>query len=91
MPPFLQQNQDTTLAIKQYACEHLHELSVELLFEYIHDVVLPKLCKEETGAVPTDDAYSSDLTVLLSKYGLRTISMSTVCCWMKSLGFKYEV
>ncbi len=51
----------------------------------------PKLCKEETGAVPTDDTYSSDFTALLGKYGLRTISMSSVCCWMKSLGFKYEV
>jgi hypothetical protein len=64
---------------------------VELLFEYIHDVVHPKLCKEETSAVPTDDAYSSDFTALLGKYGLRTISMSTVCHWMKSLGFKHEV
>jgi hypothetical protein len=86
MPSFLQQNQDITVVIKQYLREHLHEPSVELLCEYIHDVVLPKLTKEATGAAPNNDRYSSDL-----KYGLKTISMSTVCCWMKCLGFKYEV
>ncbi len=51
---------------------------MELLFEYIHDVVLPKLCKEETIAVPTDVAYSSDFTVLLGKYGLRTTSHASL-------------
>jgi hypothetical protein len=49
------------------------------------------MIKEATGAAPSDDKYSSDLRLLLGKYGLKTISMSTVCRWMKCLGFKYEV
>ncbi len=78
MPPFLQQNQDVT--IKQYyLCKHLHELSVDLLCEYIHDTVLPKMIKESTGAVPTDDQYINDVKLLFGKYGLQTISVSAVC------------
>jgi hypothetical protein len=91
MPPFLQQNQDVTGSIKQYLCEHLHELSVELLCEYIHETVLPKMIRESTGAVPTDEVYVNNVKVLLGKYGLKTIRVSTVCRWMKCLGFKYAV
>jgi hypothetical protein len=91
MPPFLQQNQDVLVANKQYLREHLHELSEELLCEYIHETVLPKMTRESTGAVPTDEVYVNDVKVLLGKYGLKTISVSTVRRWMKCLGFKYGV
>jgi hypothetical protein len=91
MPPFLQQNQDVTVSNKQYLCEHLHELSEELLCEYIHETVLPKMIRESTGAVPTDEVYINDVKLLLGKYGLKTISVSTVCWWMKCLGFKCAV
>jgi hypothetical protein len=83
--------QDVTVAIKQYFREHLHELSVELLCEYINEIVLPKMIRESTGAVPTDEVYINDVKVLLGKYGLKTISVSTVFWWMKCLGFKYAV
>ncbi len=33
----------------------------------------------------------NDVKLLLGKCGLKTISVSTVCHWMKCLGFKYEV
>ena len=71
MPPFLQQNQDVTVAIKQYLREHLHELSVELLCEYIHYTMLPMMIRESTGAVPTDAQYINDVKLLLGKYGLK--------------------
>jgi len=90
MPPFLQQNQDVIVAIKQYLREHLHELSVELLCEYIHETVLPKMIRESTGAVPTNEVYINDVKVLLGKYGLKTISMSMVCWWMKCLGLNMQ-
>ena len=83
--------QDVTVAIKQYFREHLHELSVELLCEYINEIVLPKMIRESTGAVPTDEVYINDVKVLLGKYGLKTISVSTVFWWMKCLGFKCAV
>jgi len=86
MPPFLQQNQDVTVAIKQYLCE----LSVELVCEYIHETVLPKMIRESTGAVPTDEVCVHDVKLLLGKYGLKTISMSMVCWWMKCLGLNMQ-
>jgi hypothetical protein len=49
------------------------------------------MTRESTGAVPTDGQYMNDLKILLGKYGLKTMKMSTVCHWMKSLGFKHEV
>jgi hypothetical protein len=86
MPPFLQQNQDVTVAIKQYLCE----LSVELVCEYIHETVLPKMIRESTGAVPTDEVCVHDVKLLLGKYGLKTISMSMVCWGMKCLGLNMQ-
>ena len=43
LPPLLQQNQDITIALKEFGREHLHELSVELFLVHIHNVILPKL------------------------------------------------
>jgi hypothetical protein len=43
LPPFLQKNQDITIALKEFGREHLHELSVELFLVHIHNVILPKL------------------------------------------------
>jgi hypothetical protein len=90
MPPFLQQNQDVTGSIKQYLCEHLHELSVELLCEYIHETVLPKMIRESTGAVPTDEVYVNNVKVLLGKYGLKTIRVRSVdeMSWLQIRGEK---
>jgi hypothetical protein len=55
LPPFLQQNQDITIALKEFGREHLHELSVELFLVHIHNVILPKLVKDTTNADPTDE------------------------------------
>jgi len=59
--------------------------------EYIHETVMPKMTRESTGAVPTDKVYINDVKKLLGKYGLKTSSVSTVCWWMKCLGFKCAV
>ena len=91
LPPFLQQNQDITIALKEFGREHLHELSVELFLVHIHNVILPKLVKETTNADPTDEKYKSDVLELLGRYGLSSVSVSTACRWMKCLGFKFQV
>jgi len=49
LPPFLEQNKDICTALQQYAREHLSELSVELICEYLDETVLPKMVKERTG------------------------------------------
>mmetsp|Transcript_16955 Transcript_16955/g.24142 ORF Transcript_16955/g.24142 Transcript_16955/m.24142 type:complete len:146 (+) Transcript_16955:363-800(+) len=43
LPPFLQQNPDICTTIKRYGKEHLAELSIEFIFNYVHDTILPKL------------------------------------------------
>jgi len=91
LPPFLQQNQDITIALKEFGREHLHELSVELFLVHIHNVILPKLVKDTTNADPTDEQYKSDVLELLGRYGLSSVSVSTACRWMKCLGFKFQV
>jgi len=50
LPPFLEQNQDVTATIKQYWKEHVGELSVELVFDYLHHTILPNLVKDIYGS-----------------------------------------
>jgi hypothetical protein len=59
----------------------LQEISVELMTEYVHDVVLPKLCNKTTGATFTDASYQEDV-ILLLKNGLSCVSVGTVYNWM---------
>ena len=47
LPPFLELNPDVCSAIKEYACSKLSTLSVEMMSEYIHNVVLPKMVENE--------------------------------------------
>jgi hypothetical protein len=90
LPTFLQENKDVAIGIQQYGRENLQQLSVELMADYIHNIILPKLCHEATGATPTDESYQSDVKLLLKRFGLTSICLGTVCSWMKKLGFKYE-
>jgi hypothetical protein len=57
LPPFLQQNPDVTILLKEFRREHLHELSVDLFLVHIHDKILPKLVKDTTNADSTDEQY----------------------------------
>lgn len=85
--PFLQQNHDIVIRIKEYARLNIHRLSTQLILEYLHDTIIPEMKKER----PNPDSKSAeDLTrELLHDYGLSTLSMGTVCRWMNRLGFKY--
>jgi hypothetical protein len=49
LPPFLEQNQDITATIKQYCKEHLSELSVEFLLDYLHKTIIPTMVKDIYG------------------------------------------
>jgi hypothetical protein len=43
LPPFLDQNPGITTKIKQYCKENSGELSVEFLFKYLHNAIIPKM------------------------------------------------
>ena len=87
----MEQNKVACIKIQQYACEHLHELSIELVFDYIHDVFVPAMVKETSSISPNKkEKYDIEVHNLLGKYGLTCICPSTVYRWMKLLEFKYE-
>jgi hypothetical protein len=49
LPPFLMMNPEICSTIKQYAREHLPELSIEFLFDYVHHTTLPQLVSDTIG------------------------------------------
>jgi len=46
--------------MQEYGREHLHELSVELMAEYLHSIVLPKMVEEATGVKICDAAFDEN-------------------------------
>ena len=85
------------MKIKQYACENLETLSIEMLSEFIHEKILPRLLLEHdedddddinrlqnTDNIPD---YENRLRQLLQQYGLTCVSPPTVYRWMLRLGF----
>jgi hypothetical protein len=82
LPPLLKRNQELCIKIKEYVCEHLSELSSEILFEYMHNVVMPILVKEETRMDKENVGYTDHLKASLWKYGLTKIRPSTCYNWL---------
>jgi len=80
LPPFhLEQNKDVCTAMQQYAREHLSELSVELMCQFLDETVLPKMVKTgiEKGEFVTEE-YEIEVEKLLREYRLTSIIPSTV-------------
>ena len=91
LAPFLDENKDVCEWIKQYARENLPELSIELMSEYIHNIVIPSIIKERSAVEPSEgEKYEKEMRDLLREYGLKTICPSTIYRWLKKLGFVYE-
>ena len=78
LPPFLQENKDVSIKIQQYARENLHQLSVELIMQYLHETVLPNMVEQKTGSKPGDEQYESDNKNVIGQYGLKLLSISTL-------------
>ena len=94
LPPFLEHNQDITISIKQYSKEHLGELSVEFVYEYLHHTILLNLVREINGSSREElgeQKYQEVLKQVLKPFRLTCISIATVSRWMNLLGFKYEL
>jgi hypothetical protein len=92
LPPFLEQNKEVCTSLQQYAREHLSELSVELICEYLHDTVIPKMMKVASGVEKSgnEELYIEKAKEILKEYGLTCIDPSTVYRWLQKLGFRYE-
>jgi hypothetical protein len=87
---FLDLNAEEKQKIQQYSKKHLHELSVELVSEYIHDVIIPAMVEERYLVTPVDERYEETAKGLIAGFGLKKIYPSTIYKWLKLLGFKYE-
>ena len=93
LPPFLQHNPEICTTVKQYAKEHLAELSVEFMFDCIHKTILPQIVTETVGkdaGTMTQEQYNRELKNILHTYQLSSVSLVTIYRWMRHLGFKYE-
>jgi hypothetical protein len=65
LPPLLERNQELCIKIKEYVREHLSELSSEMLCEYMHNVVMPILVKDETWMEKENVGYTDFLKATL--------------------------
>jgi hypothetical protein len=65
---------------------------VELICEYLHGTVIPKMVKETSGVEKSVNELldTEEAKKILMQYGLTCIDPSTVYQWMQKLGIKYE-
>jgi hypothetical protein len=90
LPQSLDENKDICVSIQQYAPENLNRLSIEFMSEYLHDVILPKMIKEEYRLEPSNESYEEKVIELLKKINLDCISPVTIARWLEKLGVKYQ-
>ncbi len=90
LPMFLDLNRDEKEKLQQYAKEHLHELSIELMSEYIHETVITVMVQERFAVKPEDEQYEATVQGMYHEHGLKKICPSTIYKWLKLLGFRYE-
>ena len=90
LPPFLCDNPDICQKVKAYMREKLASLSIELVFDYFHDIILPKLVKERYKIDKKSKLYEEKEQMLLAEYGLKKLSLITVYRYMIILGMRYK-
>ena len=62
LPPFLQSNPDAMNALKKFGIANLNDLSVEKMYEYVHEHLLPTLVASLGVDVPDDCDVYEDLS-----------------------------
>jgi hypothetical protein len=90
LPMFLDLNFEEKQKLENYCKEHLHELTVELVSEYIHDTLIPVMVEQKYNILPDKEEYDHGVKTLLFEHGLKKICPSTIYKWLKLLGFRYE-
>jgi hypothetical protein len=88
LPSLLDHNPELARCIIQYAKQNMNELSVELLYSYVHAIALPALL-EDRQAELADKTYTMEQ--LLHENQLTKVSGTTIFRWMRWLGFKYKM
>ena len=86
-PPFLSNNPDVCSKVRRYACENLGTLSVELIMEYLHEVILPKIVMDKYAISKEHEKYDDKNKAILIANGLTKLCPTTIYRYFVQLGF----
>ena len=100
-PRFFADNPDAMDAFKRHGVANIKDLRVEMMLEYVHNELVPKLMMKQDGGLFDDDGddvvgVAEELVTpttkaaFLHSYGLTNISMATMARWMHACGFRYK-
>ena len=101
-PRFFVENPDAMDAFKKHGVANIKDLRVEMMLEYVHNELVPKLMLKRDGCLFDDDGNDVGVGVekeivtpttraaFLNSYCLSSISMATIARWMHSCGFRYK-
>ncbi len=99
-PRFFVDNPDAMEAYKKHGIANIKDLRVELMLEYVHSELIPKLMMKRKGSlfddngddeghVGLEEVAPTTKQAFLQSYGLSTLSISTMARWMHACGFRY--
>ena len=86
IPPIFDCNPDLKDEFISYAKANLVNLNAEIMYDFVHDTLIPKLVEQERK-----ETGDSELTKesVLANYKIKTLHIRTLYKWMECLGFKY--
>ena len=101
---FVDSNPDAMDAFKKHdGIANIKDLRVEMMLEYVHTQLIPKLMVRREGSLFDDNGNDKDITgvqekiitpttkeAFLQAYGLSTLSITTLARWMHACGFRYK-
>ena len=87
IPPIFDCNPDLKDEFISYAKANLVNLNAEIMYDFVHDTLIPKLVEQERK-----ETGDSELTKesVLANYKIKTLHIRTLYKWMECLGFKYS-
>ncbi|KAI2506094.1 hypothetical protein MHU86_8325 [Fragilaria crotonensis] len=102
-PRFFVDNPDAMEAFKNHGIANIKDLRVEMMLEYVHNELVPKLMVKRDGCLLNDDGDHRDAVLgeveavtpstkeaFLQSYGLSSLSITTMARWMHACGFRYK-
>jgi hypothetical protein len=102
-PGFFVDNPDAMEAFKNHGVANIKDLQVEMMLEYVHNELVPKLMVKRNGCLHNNDGDHRDAVVgvvetvtpttkeaFLQSYGLSSLCITTMARWMHACGFRYK-
>ena len=104
-PRFFLDNPDAMEAFKKYGVANIKDLRVEMMLEYVHSELVPKLMLMREGPLFDDNGDDERVVVgvqaeqqiapatkeaFLQAYRLPNLGITTITRWMHACGFRYK-